>query len=238
MRITKREILFSIVIIAFMLIFGMVISEKINESKMLKQQEYNMAIHIEDKNIFKYSMDTNVGNALVYGELKAIDAVSYPDIEGKYIYVEQVKEVYTMHTRTITETINGKTTTRTETYYTWDYAGSENKNSKEVSFLDIKFNYGTIDLPPSNYIDTVQKSSNIRYVYYGIKDNYTGTLYAKLGDKTATDTVFYQNKTIEEVLNDNETNWGKIIFWIFWIVLIVMCVFMFYYFENRWLEDK
>ena len=51
--------------------------------------------------MFQYGMDTNVGNAFVYGDLKAVDTVTYPEISGEYMYVEKVKERYTKHTRRV-----------------------------------------------------------------------------------------------------------------------------------------
>lgn len=84
-------------------------------------------------------MDTNVGNAFVYGDLKAVDTVTYPEISGEYMYVEKVKEKYTRHTRKVRHS-NGKTTWyTTETYWTWDRVGSEDIKCKEVSFCGVNF---------------------------------------------------------------------------------------------------
>lgn len=41
--------------------------------------------------MFQYGKDTNVGNAFVYGDLKAVDTVTYPEIGGEYMYVEKSK---------------------------------------------------------------------------------------------------------------------------------------------------
>ena len=93
MEITKREVLFSIVIICVMLIIGIIISGNINDAVMEKQQEYITALQIDnDKDLFEYGMRTNVGNAFVYGELKAIDTVTFDEIDGEYSYVKKVKE--------------------------------------------------------------------------------------------------------------------------------------------------
>lgn len=117
-EITKREILASISIIAVMILFGILISSKISEYQMDKNEIYNKAVKIESQEMFQYGMDTNVGNAFVYGDLKAVDTVTYPEIGGEYIYVEKVKEKYTRHTREV-EHSNGKTTWyTTETYWT------------------------------------------------------------------------------------------------------------------------
>ena len=60
-----------------MLIFGVIIHGNINESLMLKYQEYDTALQIDnDSELFAYGMRTNVGNAFVYGDLKAIDTVT------------------------------------------------------------------------------------------------------------------------------------------------------------------
>ena len=115
--ISKREILISIAIIAIMLVFGFMIHGAIDESLMLKHQEYNLALQIDNnKDMFEYGMQTNVGNAYVYGTLKCLDPVTFEEIGGQYSAVEKIKERYTMHTRTVTKTrtVNGKTQTYTE----------------------------------------------------------------------------------------------------------------------------
>ena len=89
--ITKREILASISIIAIMLLIGFLISGKIQESQLDKNEKYNKALKIEDSEMFVYGMRTNIGNAFIYGELKAVDTVTYPEIGGEYMYVKKLK---------------------------------------------------------------------------------------------------------------------------------------------------
>ena len=145
MKVTKREVLFSVVIICVMLVIGIIISGNIKDVAMEKQQEYMTALQINnDQDLFEYGMRTDVGNAFVYGELKAIDAVTFDEIGGEYSYVKKVKEKYTMHTRIVTTTVNGKTTTRTETYWTWDAVDSWDMHSKKITFLNIEFDYFSI----------------------------------------------------------------------------------------------
>ena len=91
-EITKREILASISIIAVMILIGVLISGKISEHQMDVNEVYNKAVKIESTDLFQYGMDTNIGNAFVYGDLEAVDTVTYPEIGGKYMYVEKVKE--------------------------------------------------------------------------------------------------------------------------------------------------
>lgn len=237
-EITKREILASISIIAVMLLIGVLISSKISEHQLDANEVYNKAVKIDNTDLFQYGMDTNVGNAFVYGDLVAVDTVTYTEICGEYMYIEKVKEKYTKHTRTVTyKDSNGKTHTKKETYWTWDRVDSEDKKCQEISFCGITFNTNKIDLPSTDYIDTIKESSHIRYKYYGVGTNYIGTIFTDLRDKTISDnTKFYKDKNIEETVKQLESGGGAIIFWIFWIVLICGCVFGFYYAENKWLE--
>ena len=86
--ISKREIISSIVIVALMLVFGFILHGTISDALMLKYQEYNTALQInEDAEMFKYAMKTNVGNSFVYGKLECLDTVTYPDIDGQYSYI-------------------------------------------------------------------------------------------------------------------------------------------------------
>ena len=126
MEITKREVFASIAIVAVMFVLGFVIGDKIQDRQNDVNAEYQKAVQIENNTeLFQYGMSTNVGNAFVYGDLKAIDTVSFEEIGGEYLYVEKVEEHYNRHTRTVTKTrtVNGKTQTytTTEVYYSWDY---------------------------------------------------------------------------------------------------------------------
>lgn len=242
-HVTKREVLFSVVIICIMLLIGLVIHGNISDSLMMKYQEYNTALQIEDDaDMFTYGMRTNIGNTFVHGDLKAVDTVTYPEIGGEYSYVEKVKERYTKHTRTVTKTrtVNGKTQTytTTEVYWTWDKVDSWDKHCEKISFLGVEFDYGMIDFPSPDYITTQKESSRIRYKYYGTGTEYIGTLYAILADNTISETSFYNNNSISETIEYLESGWELIVFWFVWIILTGGCVIGFCYLDNRWLEDK
>lgn len=237
-EITIREIIASVTIVAVMLMMGFVISGRIEAHQMDKNAEYYKAVHITDSNMFLYGMETNLGNAFVYGSLQAVDSVTYPEIGGEYLYVEKVKEKYTMHTRTVTTTVNGKTQTRIEKYWTWDKVGSEDIHSNNILFLDIEFPYGKVVVPNAEYIETIKESSKIRYKYYGCQKEHTGTIYTFLKDGTIKDgSEFFKNTDIDEALKRKTSGIGLVLFWIFWIVLTGGAVFGFYYMDNRWLEN-
>ena len=231
-EITKREILASISIIAVMLLIGVLISAKILEYQMDKNEVYNKAVKIESRELFQYGMNTNVGNAFVYGDLKAVDTVTYPEIRGEYMSVEKVKERYTRHTKRVK---SGKTW-RTKVYWTWDAVDRWSEHCNKVTFLGIEFDYGQIYKPKEHHIDTQKESSHIRYVYYGSDTQYTGTIFTSLKDKTINNSEFYNDKNIEETVDYLESGGGVMLFWIFWLLLTGGCVFGFYYIDNKWLE--
>lgn len=236
-EITYREILASISIIAVMLLIGFVISGKISQIQDDKNAKYNKAVKIESTDLFQYGMNTNVGNAFVYGELKAVDTVTYPEIGGEYMYIEKEEEHYNRHTRTYTTT-DGKGHTRihTEVYWSWDYAGSEDMQCKEVSFCGVVFDSNKIKLPSADYIDTIKESGYVRYKYYGTNIEYKGTIFTELKDKTISDSTPFYEMSIKETKDKLERNIGVVIFWIVWIIVMVLAVFGFYYIDNEWLE--
>ncbi|PXV88449.1 hypothetical protein C8E03_108176 [Lachnotalea glycerini] len=237
MEITKREIVVSISIIAIMLVIGFWISSKISDYELDENEKYNKSLKIESNDLFQYGMETNVGNAFVYGDFEAVDTVSYPEITGEYLYLEKVKEKYTKHTRIVHHS-NGKTSwTTTETYWTWDRVDSENIHSNRIKFLGVEFDYNKIKTPDSKYIKTVKESKYIRYKLYGCQTKYTGTIFTQLKDNTISDnSKFYDNMSIQETVKYLEVRVGTILFWIAWIMLMTCLVSGFYYLDNNWLN--
>jgi hypothetical protein len=186
-------------------------------------------------------MDTNIGDAFVYGDLDAVDTVTYPEIEGEYMYAEMVTERYTKHTRQIAHkrTVNGKTETyyTTETYWTWDVIDRDSKKCNEVSFSGIVFPVSKISIPGDHYISTVSAGWHLRHVYYGVDTHFTGTIFTDLRDGTISDnTKFYNDITIDEAVKKSLHGGGIFLFWAFWIILIGGIVFVFYYADNKWLD--
>lgn len=239
-EITKRELLASVSIIAIMLLIGVLISGKISEAQLDANEKYNKAIKIDTLDLFEYGMRTNIGNAFVYGDLEAVDTVSYPDIDGSYMYIEKIKEKYTKHTRTVSDYDDdgNRIGEHTEVYWTWDIVNRESLKCKEVSFLGHVFTSDKIDIPGDHYIDTIKESSKIRYKYYGVDTSFVGTIFTDLRFDTITDnTPFYVNMTIEQAVKHLETESYVLFFWIFWIILTGFCVYGFYYTNNNWLEN-
>ena len=241
--ITWREVLISIIIISVMIVFGVMIHGSIEDSLMLKHQEYNLALQVDsNKDMFEYGMKTNVGNAFVYGIVKCLDPVTFEEIGGEYSSVEKVKERYTRHVRIVTETYtdangNVKTRTKEEVYWSWDRIDSWNKHANRISFLDVEFEYGEISLGGESYITTIKESSHIRYKYYGAPIEKTGTLYTKLENNTINQSSFHGGMTIEETHKYYTTSGALVWFWIGWVLLTGFLVCIFFYIDNHWLED-
>jgi len=245
-EITKRELIASITIIAILLIIGLLISNAISNSIADKNLEYDQALQITDQDLLEHGMNTDVGNAFVYGDLQAVDTVTYDEIGGQYMYVKKIKERYTRHTRTVEKTrTNSKGEEETyeveEEYWTWDEVDREHKQCEKISFLGHEFEYAKIQIPSAKYIDTIYDKKffgdDIRYKYYGCVTKYTGTIYADLRNGTIPNgTSFHNNSDIQQTIDYLEADEGIVMFWVFWIVLIIVIVVVFYYIDNRWLE--
>lgn len=242
MEITKREIIASITIIAVWICIGFAITGKMDTWQQDKNAEYDKAAKIEDQKIFEHGMDTNLGNAFVYGELEAKTPVSFPEIDGEYSSIKKIKERYTRHTRTVTKTrtkLDGKTETYTEieVYWTWDEVDRERKKTEILKFLGNEFKSDLIRLPSEEYIDTAKESHDVRYVFYGTPKKMKGTLYTTLKNGSIKeDSKFYDGISIDRTVDVLETEIYKPIFWVIWIIMMIGLVCGFYYLDNRWLN--
>lgn len=153
------------------------------------------------------------------------------------VVVRKVEEHYNMHTRTVTTTDSkGKKHTRTETYWTWDYAGEEDKSCKTINFCGIDFDSSKIPFPGKDYIDTLSGGYHVRFKYYGVPAVNKGTIFTNLKDKTINNTKYYNNMDLDETFKYVTTHFPMWLFWVLWIMLTGAAVFGFCYLENRWLE--
>ena len=237
-EITKRELIVGIIILCMMILVGTGISSSVVDYEENQRREYTQALRVESKDMFEYGMLTNVGNAFCYGELKAVDTVSFEDIPGTYLYVRQEREEYTKHTREVEHTgSKGKKYYTTETYYSWDNVEDREKHSNHITFMGVKFKYSKIKRPVARYIDTIYEDSNTRYLYYGVDPDNKGTIYCRLGDNTIPEhTKFYENQNIDEVKDYLCNSHALVFFWIIWIIFTGCVVFGFFYLENKWLD--
>lgn len=235
--ITKREIITSIAIMAIMFMVGIIISGAIADYSEEKKKEYNQAMQIDSKELFEYGMNTSVGNAFVYGHLKAVDTVTFDEVGGQWLWISKEREDYTRHEREVEHTdSNGRTYYETEVYYTWDHVSTKEKHSEKITFMDIEFDYDKVDVNGSEYIDTIYKGVDTRFQYYGRTIEHIGTIYTKLHDGTLEKCHLYEGRTIQEVLESKNNDFSQIIFWILWILFIGFVIYGFYYLDNSWLR--
>lgn len=215
----RRTLISCLAIFFVMLFIGILFSSKVYQKSVLEKEIVNKAIKISDTEKFEYCLDTNVGNVLIYGELKGIDLVSFPEIKGKYMEIEKVKEEYTMHTRTVTDSDGN---IRIETYWSWDFAGKEVKNSERVKYLGQEFPMSKFILNSSSYLQTKKVSSDVRYKYYITKPSLKGTILTNINDHTIEEgNIFYEDIDIEKYVEMEENKHSVLIFWFAWIILIV-----------------
>lgn len=238
MEITKREIIASIAITCFLIIIGILIGNKLNESHIDKVNEYNKAVKIKDSDLFQYAMKTNIGNAFVEGKLLALEPVSYDRIPGEYLYIKEIKEKYVMKTKVVTTRVNGKSVSRVKTYWEWDEVSRSDKISNKVNFLGVDFQTSKISIPSSDYIDTVKESSRVRYKYYGYPIESYGTIYTSLKNDTMDNDKnnFYKDKNIDETLKYLSLNIFIFVFWTIWLIITGVIVYYFCLLENDWLN--
>ena len=235
MEITNREIIASISILAIMIIQGFFISDKIQTSKQDEVAKYSKAVKIKEEDIFSYSMRTNVGNAFVEGELKALEPVSYEDIKGEYLKVDRVQERYTMHTRTVTTTVNGKPRTTVQTYWTWDVINRDSKTSPTVNFLGRDFDTSKFNLPDTEYIDTVSDGHNLRSKYYGYPVTSDVTIFSSLKDDTISDNTTVYTSNMATTVETLTSYPPPIVFWVIWTIITFFIIYLFCYLDNDWL---
>lgn len=247
MEITKREILFSITILCGMIGLGVILSRPIISSTTEKAFNIISAVQIKDSVKFDYIRRTNVGDFLAEGKLITDDPVSIEDIAGQYSKIKKNKEEYRKHTRTVTETDSkGNVHTRQETYWTWDVVKTWTWESKRVNFLgktfspsDIGYNFYT------KYQETIDPHdgvfhTDIRYKYYTCPVETCGVMRGVATDKTFKNLRFEEKNTIANIIKkaNNQIKGAPIGFWIFWGLLTVGVIVLFYYFDNKWLEDE
>ena len=237
--ITKRELLFSVILLLLFIIGGILIGNTIHQNNVDKATQYISAVHINnDDASFQYNLKTNVGNALVHGYIYTCDPVGCYELGGNYTSVKRTKEVYTPHTRTVIHTDSqGNSYTTVETYYTWDLVRTWHDHAQYVNFCGVQFSYDKLPYDRLRYLDTVYKSTTVRYQYYGsqIEDNIT--IFTNLNENTINDAAIYY-AALDAVLEDIQKETNLTIFIICWSILSLGATFGFTMLENNWLEDK
>lgn len=219
-----RAILTAITAIV-MIVIGIFLSNIISKEAEKTKEQCENAAKIETKEEFDKAIKESAGYVFVYGNLKAAEPVTYPEIKSEYIQLKKVKEKRVEHQKIIQDKdIDGNITgCHTETYYDWETEDTELLKTEKVTLCDVAIKTSKIELP-EKYITEIKESKNLRYRYYGTENNQTGTLYANLTGGTIEGT-FYQNKNIGQTIELLESNADLIVFWIIWILLTIVSTF-------------
>lgn len=246
MEVKPREIRVSVIIVLVMFAVGISIHNAIQRRVTRTAEIYATATIIQDPEQFRYGMETDFGNALLYGSVTSEESVTFDEIGGGFLHIRKVKEEYRKHTRTWTDS-KGKR--HTETYWTWDYVSSQSRNVNTVTFLDCDFPYSQIDMPTyrlnlteagvSNRGNYIYKGLTTRYYYSVTVNGITGTLFANLRNGTINNqSALYGYQTPQEVIADKQGagTWIAVVFWVLWIVGTGGIVYGFCYLDNRWLD--
>ena len=193
---------------------------------------YSTSLKLEETDIdkFDYAMKTSVGNVLVNGTINSVDNITLDEINEEYMYIEKITEKHNLHSRTVTRTVNGRSQTSIQYYYSWDEEDTERFYSKEIEFMENKFNAEDIKiydylnthtlydieknltkefLDSNNYYkiedEFVYTDSDVRYYYKYIPIKVPGSLFAYAGSDTIENVKFYENKIPSEVVDGLES---------------------------------
>lgn len=65
----------------------------------------------------------------------------------------------------------------------------------------------------------------------------TGTIITVAIGCVSDNTKFYENISIDQLLENFTSHVGNFLFWFIWIILTIASVYGFCYLDNKWLED-
>ena len=167
------------------------------EAREERKQIVKTAVKVKDNEMFNYSLESRQGNIVASGKVKAAKPVKFEEMNKSFMYVKKVKEKYVMKTRTVTYTDkDGKTHTKTETYWEWDEIDSVSKRSENIVLLGKKYPSKNFELVSARSIDAKEVldsgdfeyeynylASNLRVSYQIVPSEYQTTFVAKSGDK-------------------------------------------------------
>ena len=263
MEITKRELLFSIVIIILSITIGLFVYSGLAENRREEAELYTKALKIQELEDFNYASETKVGNALVYSDCYTIESVVLPELKNEYAVIFKITEKYTKHTETYKDS-NGNT--KKEITYSWDNYKQDTYNVNKIIFMDKSLSIGlfnfnlmnseklklTSETVSENVLSNCnstyyypngkyEREGNIRSRYQVIPLKFSGTMFMDFSKSefTKDNTEFYYNNNIEEVIAlKGDTKGFTLKFCIWWIFGTIIVLFLFFVIDNKWLEDK
>lgn len=242
-ELTLHELLMSCFIVGVLMFIGYCISNTIERHVHNKQLIYRQAAQI-DKNgeQFELALNTDIGNAFVEGNIKTIDTVKHPKLNGEWMSIDARYQKYTMHTRVVTYTTTdskgrSKTHHRTETYWTWDLYKREHHTSNKLKFLGVELPISKFKFNNCQQSIIVDNGYHRRICFTMIPKTLFGTAFMTIRNKSIDGHAeFYNNTSIKPLYEYYTTSYAVTIFWIIWIILIIGGVILFFVSDNLWLH--
>ena len=90
------------------------------------------------------------------------------------------------------------------------------------------------------YVETIKESYYIRYKYYVVDTQHTGSMFINVKNNQHSDFDFYKNQHYKDIVERKQGEGTGLlpVFWIPWIFLTGCAIFGFVYFDNHYLEDR
>lgn len=144
---TRNRWLTLIFMIAAAILLDIVTGFGIANYERQRASTYCTALKTTDKDRFNYIVRSQQGKVISYTKLTGDKPVKFQEMTTKrhFIAVKRIFERYTMHTRIVTDS---KGHTYTETYWSWDYAGSDEVQSKSLTIFGHKYKAANFNLKP------------------------------------------------------------------------------------------
>jgi len=240
-EVKPREILFSVMIMSFMVGIGVWLQNIVLKSEYEKNMEVISSVKVNTPDEFSYIKRTDVGRFIAEGSITPVKPVSISDIDGEYMTIRKTTERYTHHTRIVHVRVGKSTVPQIQHYWTWDVIHTDDFNPDSVIFLGQRIVFNDVRLHiDEKHVATINESNNIRYIYHVRQLSTDGAMTGICENKSYNNLSFKEGKTIEGIIksSENKSTIMTALFWILWNILMAGVIFLFYSLENEWLEDK
>lgn len=219
-KITIKEFKYYFAALLVLLTIGIALySSLFNDTVFCKKNDYSADVCIDNNQVdFLNYKNNSADNALVYGELKALDPVTFKEIGGEYSHVVKV-----------TEKLKKTVSKNGETIVNWIPIETLSLKSTRTSFLNEEHPYDTIKFPITSYITTKQIGDNIRDVYYGTDVSCMGTVYVTKENGEVQYGRFFPDRNIKETMSGINAIWIPIVFCFAWLFITGVCLQKMYY---------
>lgn len=152
---------------------------------------------------------------IICGIFQADDPVGYPDVGREYICAREARQERVRRKRTRT---TGKIRT-TSYYYSWDVVGTEEVQCNYISALGLDIPCYAMTISAGvDKIATVSAGDDKRCVYYGCRDNQSGTMLVNRSESGAIrEAELYSGMGIQNIVDDYSKQNVR------WIIVYWMC---------------